>query len=169
MHWIGLDIGGANLKAADCDGIASTRSFPVWKEPERLAAVLGEILSAFPQCDAVAVTMTAELADCFETKADGVDAVLQSVEQAAANKPIFVWQTGAEFVTPQVAREIPLMVAAANWHALATWVGRMVPTGASVLFDVGSTTTDLIPLPEIKTCEQSCSNLWRTRCMAPAI
>ncbi|MCH7688057.1 MAG: H4MPT-linked C1 transfer pathway protein [Planctomycetes bacterium] len=146
MHWIGLDVGGANLKAADCDGIALTRSFPVWKEPERLTTVLGEILSAFPQCDAVAVTMTAELADCFETKADGVDAVLQSVEQAAANKPIFVWQTGAEFVTPQVAREIPRMVAAANWHALATWVGRMVPTGSSVLFDVGSTTTDLIPL-----------------------
>jgi len=146
MHWIGLDIGGANLKAADCDGTALTRSFPLWKEPDRLTVVLGEMLSAFPQYDAMAVTMTAELADCFETKADGVHAVLQSVEQAAANKPIFVWQTGAEFVTPQVAREIPLLVAAANWHALATWVGRMVPTGCSLLFDVGSTTTDLIPL-----------------------
>ena len=146
MHWIGLDIGGANLKAADCDGVALTRSFPVWKEPERLTTVLGEIFSAFPQSDAVAVTITAELADCFETKADGVHAVLQSVEHAAANKPVFVWQTGAEFVTPQVAREIPLLVAAANWHALATWVGRMVPTGASVLIDVGSTTTDLIPM-----------------------
>jgi probable H4MPT-linked C1 transfer pathway protein len=146
MHWIGLDVGGANLKAANCEGIACSRSFPVWKEPERLTAVIGEILSEFPQCDAVAVTMTAELADCFETKATGVDAVLRSVERAAAGKLISVWQTGAEFVTATVAREIPLLVAAANWHALATWTGRMVPAGASLLFDVGSTTTDLIPL-----------------------
>ncbi len=59
---------------------------------------------------------------------------------------MFVWQTGAEFVSGQVAREIPLLVAAANWHALATWVGRMVPQGFSLLLDMGSTTTDIIPI-----------------------
>ena len=36
MIVLGLDIGGANLKAADSDGRAVTRPFAVWKQPERL-------------------------------------------------------------------------------------------------------------------------------------
>jgi probable H4MPT-linked C1 transfer pathway protein len=40
------------------------------------------------------------------------------------------------------------LVAAANWHALATWAGRMAPTGNSLLIDVGSTTTDVIPIED---------------------
>ena len=77
MHWIGLDVGGANHKAADCDGIALTKSFPVWKEPERLTAVLGEILTAFPQCDAVAVTIQARI---IEEIADVQNAVSITVQ-----------------------------------------------------------------------------------------
>jgi len=146
MHIVGLDIGGANLKAADNNGTAVTRCFPLWKTPDRLTAALQKMLAEFPRYDAIAVTMTAELADCYDTKAEGVNAVLQAVEHAAGSKPVFVWQTGAEFISPQVARDIPLLVAAANWHALATWVGRMVPQETSLLIDVGSTTTDLIPL-----------------------
>lgn len=146
MQIVGLDIGGANLKAADADENSQTRSFPVWKYPERLSNELQELLTHFPQAEAIALTMTAELADCFETKAEGVDAILRSVEEAAQGKPIVVWQTGAEFVTPDVAREIPLLVAAANWHGLATWLGRMVPREGAVMIDIGTTTTDLIPL-----------------------
>jgi probable H4MPT-linked C1 transfer pathway protein len=37
-------------------------------------------------------------------------------------------------------------VAAANWHALATWSGRVAPQGAALLLDCGSTTTDVIPI-----------------------
>jgi len=146
VPYLGIDIGGANLKAADADGNAHAEAFAVWKQPDRLAERLGEILTTFPATTALAVTMTAELADCFETKAEGVDRILAAVEQAAQSLPVFVWQTGAEFVTPDVARDIPLLVAAANWHALATWVGRVVPKGAALLIDVGSTTADLIPL-----------------------
>jgi probable H4MPT-linked C1 transfer pathway protein len=146
MHVLGLDIGGANIKSADNDRRAFARRFDLWKSPARLPEVLEDVLVQFPRCDALAVTMTAELADCFETKAEGVDAVLQSVEQAASGVPVLVWQTGAEFVSPEVARAAPLLVAAANWHALATWLGRLVPTGPALLVDIGSTTTDIIPL-----------------------
>lgn len=146
MRVIGLDIGGANLKAADNDGRAASQFFPMWKESRRLADALGELLAGFVPADRLAVTMTAELADCFRTKADGVDFILCAVERAAGDLPVSVWQTGAEFVPPEVAREIPLLVAAANWHALATWVGRIVPEGAALLIDIGSTTTDVIPL-----------------------
>ena len=98
------------------------------------------------EADLFAVTMTAELSDCFRTKAEGVDFILRAVEDVAGTTPVFVWQTGAEFVTPAVAREIPLLVAASNWHALATWVGRLVPESGALLIDIGSTTTDIIPL-----------------------
>lgn len=146
MQVVGLDIGGANVKAADVDGRATTQAFALWKTPDQLPDMLRQVISRFQNVDVLSVTMTAELADCFETKAEGVDFVLRSVEEAAASIPVFVWQTGAEFVRPDVAREIPPLVAAANWHALATWSGRAVPGATAVMIDVGSTTTDVVPL-----------------------
>jgi len=143
---VGLDIGGANIKAAHVDGIAVNRPFPVWKDPARLSEAITAVLECLPACEALAVTMTAELADCFQTKAEGVRHVLRHLERAAEGKPVVVWQTGAEFVEPCVAHQIPWLVAAANWHALATFVGRLVPCGRSLLIDIGSTTTDIVPL-----------------------
>lgn len=145
MHVVGLDIGGANIKLADNNGRAVSRSFELWKSPEKTGDAVQELLKTIGTPDLIAVTMTAELADCFETKAEGVDRILSEVERATAS-PIVVWQTGAEFVSPEVAREIPLLVAAANWHALATWLGRMATTGNALLVDIGSTTSDIIPL-----------------------
>ena len=146
MNIIGLDIGGANIKAADLNGQTVVIPFAVWKQPEKLASILIEVIGQFQPADCLAVTMTAEIADCFATKSEGVDRILSSVETAAGKLPIRVWQTGAEFVEVDVAREIPILVAAANWHAQATWLGRIVPRGKSILIDVGTTTTDIIPL-----------------------
>jgi probable H4MPT-linked C1 transfer pathway protein len=164
MYVIGLDIGGANLKAADVNGRAVARAFALWKQPERLAAELAALIGEFDTPDCLAVTMTAELADCYRSKSDGVDRVLHAVEEVAGGARVFVWQTGAEFVSPDVAREIPLLVAAANWHSLATWIGRMAPCSGALLIDIGSTTTDLIPLqdgvpvPEgLTDCERLCA------------
>lgn len=146
MYVIGLDIGGANIKSADSDGAARTIPFELWKTPQLLKATLQELLSGFQRPDLVAVTMTGELADCFPTKATGVDQILSASEEAVAPVPLVVWQTGAEFLPTDIAREFPLLVAAANWHALATWLGRMIPDQNGILLDIGSTTTDIIPL-----------------------
>jgi probable H4MPT-linked C1 transfer pathway protein len=143
--FIGLDIGGANLKASDGRQRSTTQAFELWKAPDALAERLSQILAAWPDAG-VAVTMTGELADCFETKQQGVDSILAAVEQAADGRPVQVWQTGGEFVSIEEAREFWRLTAAANWHALATWAGRVVPHGEALLIDVGSTTTDIIPL-----------------------
>jgi uncharacterized hydantoinase/oxoprolinase family protein len=127
---VGLDIGGANLKAADAEGHAITRPFAVWKNPDRLAAEIDALLAGFPSLDAIAVTMTAELADCYRTKRDGVDAILGAVELAAGGVPVLAWQTDGRLVTPREARAAPLLTAAANWHALATFLGSLAPVGA---------------------------------------
>ncbi|MFO1004910.1 MAG: hydantoinase/oxoprolinase family protein [Planctomycetaceae bacterium] len=144
---IGLDIGGANIKLSNGVDRTIEIAFPLWKSPETLAATLtslGELLATPP--DTIALTMTGELADCFRTKADGVEHILNSVEAAFPSSMIRVWQTGAEFFNSEEAREFPILVAAANWHALATWAGRACPQGMSLLIDIGSTTTDVIPL-----------------------
>jgi probable H4MPT-linked C1 transfer pathway protein len=45
-----------------------------------------------------------------------------------------------------VIRHNPKLAAASNWLALATLAARLVPDAFGILIDVGSTTTDLIPL-----------------------
>jgi (4-(4-[2-(gamma-L-glutamylamino)ethyl]phenoxymethyl)furan-2-yl)methanamine synthase len=148
LRVLGLDIGGANLKAADTDGKAVSRPFAVWKHPDRLAAEIGRLIAAFPRPDCIAVTMTAELADCYRTKREGVDAILSAVEEAACKTPVRVWQTSGRFVSAEQARAAPLLTAAANWHAIATFVSAFAPAGGALLIDIGSTTCDLIPLED---------------------
>ncbi|MBS0205514.1 MAG: H4MPT-linked C1 transfer pathway protein [Planctomycetes bacterium] len=152
MTILGLDIGGANIKAADAAGRTLSRPFAIWKHPEQLAPQIESICGEFPNCSQLAVTMTAELADCFTTKAEGVRKILDQVDACQIGDPCAVWTTDGRFVTSAEARANPLLVAAANWHALATWVGRQqlsassVPVGTALLVDIGTTTTDIIPL-----------------------
>jgi probable H4MPT-linked C1 transfer pathway protein len=146
MLALGLDIGGANLKAATSAGSARSEPFEIWRAPGELAVRLQELIGRFPPVDVLAVTMTAELADCFATKAEGVAAVLAAVRRAAGRIPVAVWQTTGEFLAAEGAVGRPRAVAAANWHALATWAGRLAPRGKSLLFDIGSTTSDIILL-----------------------
>lgn len=143
---LGLDIGGANLKAADGNEAARTVSFPLWKNPAGLATALQELISTLPAWDALAVTMTGELCDCWETKREGVQAILTAVETVAAARPVRVWTNEGKFVDLSEARKIPHRVASANWLALATYAGRFAPRGIALLLDIGTTTTDLIPL-----------------------
>ena len=157
MHTLGLDVGGANLKAADGGDSAASVPFALWRDPAGLAAALGELCERFAPCERFAVTMTGELCDCFETKEQGVAHILDAVEEAANGRPVWVWQTAGEFVDPQTAREFWQLTAAANWHATATFVGRCVPEGEALLIDMGSTTTDFtwltdgVPVPTGRT------------------
>lgn len=145
MSTIGLDIGGANLKASDTRRSRSI-PFPLWRQPSQLADALSRLLADFSPITQLAVTMTGELADCYSSRDEGVQRILDAVATAAGRIPVRAWQTGGEFVSLDEARELAPLVAAANWHALATWAGRAVPRGAGLLLDMGSTTTDIIPL-----------------------
>src|SRR5262249_6312948 len=61
--------------------------------------------------------------------------------------PVLVWRTDGQLVELAAARsEDALLVAAANWHALATWAGRLVSSAPALLLDIGSTTTHVLPL-----------------------
>jgi probable H4MPT-linked C1 transfer pathway protein len=143
---LGLDIGGANLKAAHSSGAARSRPFALWKAPAALPDALRELLRDWPPYDLLAVTMTGELCDCFASKREGVLAILDAVSAVAGPAPVRVWRTDGRLVEVGAARAEPLLAAAANWLALATFAGRFVPRGPALLIDVGSTTTDIVPL-----------------------
>jgi probable H4MPT-linked C1 transfer pathway protein len=143
---LGLDIGGANLKAAHTTGSVRSTPFALWKEPAALADRLRSLCGEFPAFDRVAVTMTGELCDCFATRMEGVRHILDAVAAVQPRERVSVYRTDGLFASWDGAHAEPLSVAAANWLALAAFAGRYAPTGPALVVDIGSTTTDLIPL-----------------------
>jgi probable H4MPT-linked C1 transfer pathway protein len=143
---LGLDIGGANLKAATPDKRAVSVPFALWKQPDKLPAALADIVARFPDAMELAVTMTGELCDCYETRREGVNAIIQAVRFVSGGRRIRVWSTDGVFVDLETATRDYLKVASANWNALATFAGRFAPFYGGMLVDLGSTTTDIVPL-----------------------
>lgn len=150
---LGWDVGGANVKAArlerDEQPVPETleRPFPLWREPQRLPEVLTETadrLGGAEPVRAMAVTMTAELADCFATKREGVTFVLDAFREAFPDAEPWVYGVDGRFRSAAAARRRPHEVAAANWMASATVAARTCPD--ALFLDVGSTTTDVIPI-----------------------
>jgi probable H4MPT-linked C1 transfer pathway protein len=132
---LGLDIGGANTKAASSDGsVANTVYLPLWKNAP-LETVLRRFADLSP--DAVAVVMTGELADCYESKRMGIQSIRAAVEDAF-RCPVYFWSTSGFQWTDLME------LAAANWSASAAFLSREI--GDCLFVDMGSTTTDLIPI-----------------------
>ena len=148
---LGWDVGGANIKVARIlppEGGSHIdvveRPFALWREPKRLPEVLAELAEAIGYSDLMAVTMTAELADCFATKREGVGAVLDAFRTAFPTVRPWIYGVDGRFRSVEAAREFPLRVAAANWMASASLVAQTVRD--AIFIDVGSTTTDIIPI-----------------------
>lgn len=134
---LGLDIGGANTKAASSDGrYAESVYLPLWK-----GAPLDELLRRLgerrPAPQAVAVVITGELADCFSCKLDGLQKLMASVRRSFSS-PVHFWGIGG-FGSTKI-----LELAAANWSASSAFLAREI--GDCLFVDMGSTTTDLIPI-----------------------
>jgi probable H4MPT-linked C1 transfer pathway protein len=150
---LGWDIGGVNTKAVrlSSDGglRARSRPFELQRDPGALVRILTDLASELgaPVSAAgvtCAVTMTAELSQMFRTKRDGVAFVLDAVSTAFPDADIQVFATDGSFLSVDAARQSPLAVAAANWAATARLVARRYTT--ALLIDVGTTTTDIIPI-----------------------
>jgi (4-(4-[2-(gamma-L-glutamylamino)ethyl]phenoxymethyl)furan-2-yl)methanamine synthase len=146
---IGLDVGGANTKAAVVDEHRRVRTasepFEVWRAPAALADAIGSVVGRLNLDRAsVALTTTAELVDVFASKREGVLYVLEASEQALPGRELRVLTTAGELIDLQRARAAPLQCAAANWVATAMLVARSLPD--AILLDCGGTTTDVIPI-----------------------
>lgn len=185
--WLGLDVGGANLKYAVADDARSPRlvtsgllPFELWRDPDALPGRLRKVARRTreaqrrvrsPGSDAtgtaasdpsrVALTLTAELADCFPSRAAGVRRIVDAVTSTWPSATCRVWSSGGGWRDPDRAREAPKEVAAANWLAPATWLARR---GRHVLLgDLGSTTTDLVPVRSGRAGTEARTDLERLR------
>jgi (4-(4-[2-(gamma-L-glutamylamino)ethyl]phenoxymethyl)furan-2-yl)methanamine synthase len=130
---IGIDVGGANLKVADENGV-HIHYCPLWT-----GAPITELLRHYATGtdDDAAVVMSGELADCFENKLQGIAFIVSAVRQVFPDARFY--GTDAKFHDGPVPA-----LAAANWLASADYLREKYPD--AVLLDVGSTTADIIPL-----------------------
>ena len=152
---LALDIGGANIKAADGLGWCHAEPFPLWRQPERLSDTLGRILRLSRPGRAgarqrVVATMTGEIADCFASRRDGVTHIVGCLASAVRGHGAAVgpeiYLVDGRLVPAAEALRVPLAAAASNWHAVARLAGSQVAADRALLIDVGSTTTDIVPL-----------------------
>ncbi|WXG39896.1 MAG: hydantoinase/oxoprolinase family protein [Candidatus Freyarchaeum deiterrae] len=157
MLFLGWDIGGVNTKAValyigpgDTVDSYEARSvyFPIWQhslsELPQLLAKVRDDLCKDRSPHSVGVTMTAELSDAYQTKREGVNHILDSIEGTFPETSIWVVDVDANLINLGEARKNPLRVAAANWAATSWMVGRRIKD--CFLVDAGSTTTDIIPI-----------------------
>ncbi|MEX2480911.1 MAG: hydantoinase/oxoprolinase family protein [Gammaproteobacteria bacterium] len=153
-NYFGWDIGGAHLKVARIDArgqVTAVRQIacPLWRGIHELGRACALIDFPIDAADAVhAVTMTGELCDVFSDRADGVrqivDHFLQLISTAARVR-IFGGYQG--WLSPEeVCGSAVSAVASANWLALAAFTAELI--GDGVLLDIGSTTTDIVPIAD---------------------
>ncbi len=147
MKILALDIGGANLKVAVADnkGVREfSHYFPFWKKKNDFENFLREHVGEFLPADKVRVTMTAELADCYRTKDEGVKHILGCVGNVVPNSEAL--SVDGKLLSIEEASSNPYKVASANWVATSLRIAKKFKTG--ILIDIGSTTTDVIPVKD---------------------
>jgi probable H4MPT-linked C1 transfer pathway protein len=145
----GWDLGGAHLKVAQArdDGmpiLAAQVPCTLWRGLDHLGVAFAALRPRLQPSRRHGLTMTGELADLFADRGEGV-ARLVAAAAAALPEADPVFYAGARgFLPPPEAASDPVSVASANWHATAAFVGRRC--GDALLLDIGSTTTDIVPV-----------------------
>jgi probable H4MPT-linked C1 transfer pathway protein len=167
MKIAGFDIGGANTDLAiidfdqggDIENIkADFRYLPMWMKNEELGTYLLDLIGdEIDQMDAVGVSMTAELVDAYKTKKEGVLDIVKKVEDTFHIPVAYVGLSG--MMNASQVNSDPLNVAAANW--IATSQIASIMSSDCILVDVGSTTTDIIPIKNGSECALGRSDLER--------
>jgi probable H4MPT-linked C1 transfer pathway protein len=144
---IGWDLGGANLKLAHLSRgrviQVAQIPCPVRQDVSKFGAALEAALPLCPSAAMHAVTMTGELSDVFADRAEGVAYLVDMMRRVTDGEVLF-YGARSGFLDCIRAVEQSTEVASANWHASAALLAQSV--GDGLLIDVGTTTTDLIPI-----------------------
>ena len=147
----GWDLGGANIKLAQAeDGrVIAVHQIPcpLVAEPSKFDDAVDEALALCTADATHAVTMTGELSDVFQSRAKGVAYLVAMMAEATGAKTRFYSLKSGLVDAENTIAHWP-EIASANWHASATLAASLCSDGLFV--DVGTTTTDLIPLKDGK-------------------
>ncbi|MFN3868021.1 MAG: hydantoinase/oxoprolinase family protein [Hyphomicrobiaceae bacterium] len=143
----GLDVGGAHLKVALVErgkAIAVEQYVcPLWQGLDKLDAALADAAPLTARAHRIAVTMTGELSDLFESRAEGVARLVGCIADAYKGRLSF-WLGQSGLGATADARAKPHDVGSTNFLATAHVVAAR--HGNALLLDFGSTTADIIPI-----------------------
>jgi probable H4MPT-linked C1 transfer pathway protein len=143
---IGWDIGGAHLKAARAENgrivAAGEIATPLWQGLDSLEAAFAALKARLGPAEVHGVTMSGELCDAFPSRRDGVVGLAGIAARHLGRPRLYAGAAG--FVAIGQAAEHAARVASANWRASAQAAALTLRDG--LLLDIGSTTTDLIPI-----------------------
>ena len=145
---IGWDIGGAHLKAARVkhgrvEAVVQAAT-PLWLGLDSLQAAFDALSAQLGRADRHVITMTGELCDAFPSRREGVAglAAIAANHLSPAAPSLYAGRAG--FVELGEAASHAADIASANWHASAALVALKLPD--ALFIDIGSTTTDIIPI-----------------------
>ena len=161
LNILGLDIGGANIKAAliifrdleIIDSFSYIEYFPFWEQnlkdiPKMLQRVSSKIEQnihvKLENIQFIAITITAELSDAFQTKREGINIILNALETVFDKQKMHFINTSSEFIDFNQVKNNYISIAAANWVSTALFLGNYI--SKCILIDAGSTTIDIIPI-----------------------
>lgn len=147
MRTLGWDVGGAHLKAALAENGEILKVWqeptPIWKGLHHLGDALTSILAKVGPVDRHAVTMTGELSDIFADRDEGVYE-LTRILTVHLGDDIRLYAGSAGFLAARPSGEQMMKIASANWHATAALTAARIEE--ALFLDMGSTTTDLVPV-----------------------
>lgn len=160
---IGWDIGGANIKATKIiynqakrkvESIKSTSSFfAMWDKKQNPLTIIEEIYQKLDGADYFAITMTAELADRFSSKIEGINFIINLFRDNYVEQKLYFYNNQAQLINIKKLQsennlEKLMSLAAANWSVSAAFAAEFKEN--FILFDLGSSTIDLIPVKNHK-------------------
>ena len=152
---MGWDIGGAHLKAVLLDANGNVLHIlqlpcPLWRGLHELDSAIQNMLNAFriEASDAIislnhAVTMTGELVDLFANRHEGVMEISSLSTKLLGTETLF-YAANSGFVRLEDVKRLTNDIASANWYASASALAMHLED--ALLIDIGSTTTDIVPI-----------------------
>ena len=143
----GFDIGGAHLKVTRAENgrivEAATIATPLWQgldkltRPSRGSAALCRRRSQRLHHDRRTVGI-------FPSRDEGIATLLGRFREHFPSGKNLIYAGRSGFVGVEQAARLASDVASANWHATAALVAKLA--GDALFVDMGSTTTDIIPI-----------------------
>ena len=148
---IGWDVGGAHLKAAWLNSKGEVLAVyqepcPLWQGLHTLEDALARIIQKLPnEIKRHDLTMTGELVDLFNSREEGVKAIINVMQVTIAHDNLRVYAGRLGSLLPSNIKSTQFDdIASANWLASASYTAQQVKTG--IFVDIGSTTTDILLL-----------------------
>jgi len=145
---IGWDVGGAHLKGARAENgrvVAALQiAAPLWLGLDRLDDALRQARETLGAAEAHVVAMTGELSAAFASRAVGVASLAAFMAQRLAPAPLRFYAGRAGLIGLEAVGAHAGELASANWRASAELAARHCRE--ALFIDMGSTTTDLIPV-----------------------